>query len=186
MGSRLAVAHGFRKKNVILHDITCTGGMHSAPTPMLTVYLGADHAGFDMKNIIREHLESRGLVVEDLGAHTLDPHDDYPAYAALVATAVREHPGSFGVLSCGNAEGICIAANKFDGIRAALGFSVEAARTTRQDDDANVICIPGRIKTNDDPLLIVDTFLQTPFSGAERHVRRLAQVGEMERDNERS
>lgn len=147
---------------------------------MLTVYLAADHAGFDMKNIIREHLEGNGLVVEDLGAHALDPHDDYPAYAAAVAMAVREHPGSFGILSCGNAEGVSIAANKFDGIRAALGFSVDAARTTREDDDANVLCIPGRIKTDDDPLTIVDTFLQTSFSNGERHVRRLHQVAAIE------
>lgn len=150
---------------------------------MLTVYLGADHAGFDMKNIIREHLEGNGLVVEDLGAYILDPHDDYPAYAAAVAMAVREHPGSFGILSCGNAEGVSIAANKFDGIRAALGFSVDAARTTREDDDANVLCIPGRIKTNDDPLAIVDTFLQTSFSNGERHVRRLHQVSDIEHHN---
>lgn len=150
---------------------------------MLTVYIGADHAGFDMKNIIREHLESRGLAVEDLGAHTLDPNDDYPAYAAAVATAVREHPGSFGILSCGNAEGVMIAANKFDGIRAALGFSVDAARTTREDDDANVLCIPGRIKTDDDPLAIVDTFLQTAFSNGERHNRRLAAIHNIETNN---
>lgn len=150
---------------------------------MLTVYLGADHAGFDMKNIIREHLESRGLVVDDIGAHTLDPHDDYPVYAAAVAIAVREHPGSFGILSCGNAEGVSIAANKFDGIRAALGFSIDAARTTREDDDANVLCVPGRIKTNDDPLAIVDIFLQTPFSGAERHMRRIHAIDNIEQSS---
>lgn len=150
---------------------------------MHTVYLGADHAGFDMKSIIKAHLENQGVIVEDLGAHALDPHDDYPAYAAAVATAVREHPGSFGILSCGNAEGVTIAANKFDGIRAALGFSVDAARTTREDDDANVLCIPGRIKTIDDPLAIVDVFLQTAFSGAKRHNRRLDAVRDIEESN---
>lgn len=147
---------------------------------MLTVYIGADHAGFTMKAIIREHLEHHGVIVEDVGAHHLDPNDDYPHYAALVATKVREHAGSFGILSCGNAEGVCIAANKFDDIRAAVGFSVDAARTTRQDDDANVICIPGRIKTDDDPLAIVDVFLQTHFSGEARHVRRIGEIGDIE------
>lgn len=147
---------------------------------MATVYLGADHAGYDMKNIVREHLESRGHVVEDLGAHTLDPHDDYPPYAALVAEAVRGHAGSLGILSCANAEGVCIAANKFDGIRAGLGFSVDAAATMRTDDNANILCIPGRLAVVDDPLAIVDAFLAGTFSGEDRHTRRLAQVGSIE------
>ncbi len=148
-----------------------------------TVYLGSDHAGFDMKNIVKEHLEARGFVVEDLGAHTLDPNDDYPQYGEAVAEAVRAHPGAFGILACGNAEGICIVANKFDGIRAGIGYSLSAAQTMRSDDNANVICIPGRVKTQDDPLLIVDAFLETPFSNAPRHVRRLKQVSDLERNN---
>lgn len=147
---------------------------------MATVYLGADHAGFDMKNIVREHLASRGIHVEDLGAHSLDLHDDYPQYAKAVAIAVREHSGSFGILSCGNAEGVCIAANKFDGIRAGLGFSIDAAITMRKDDNANILCVPGRIATDDDPLMIVDAFLATAFSNGERHNRRLAAVKDIE------
>lgn len=149
---------------------------------MTTVFLGADHAGFDMKNSIREHLEARGHLIEDLGAHTMNPNDDYPVYAAAVAEAVQEHKSSFGILSCGNAEGICIAANKFDGIRAGLGYSVDAARTMRNDDNANVICIPGRLHTQDDPLAIVDAFLSTSFSGEERHLRRLGQLHNIEVD----
>ncbi len=146
-----------------------------------TVYLGADHAGFDLKESLKAHLETQGHVVEDLGAHTLDPADDYPHYAAAVAQAVRQHPGSFGILSCGNAEGICIAANKFQGIRAGLGYSTEAAQTMRNDDNANVLCLPGRLTTNDDPLEIADVFLATPFSAAERHVRRLDQLDAIDR-----
>lgn len=148
---------------------------------MHTVYLAADHAGFDMKNSIRDHLEAKGMVVEDCGAYRLDPDDDYPAYAAAAAEAVREHEGSFGVLSCGNAEGICIAANKFDGIRAGIGYSIAAAKSMRSDDNANVLCIPGRLHTQDDPIAIVDAFLSTPFSGATRHTRRLAAVTAIER-----
>ncbi|MFH1767221.1 MAG: RpiB/LacA/LacB family sugar-phosphate isomerase [Patescibacteria group bacterium] len=145
-----------------------------------TIYLGADHAGFHLKTSIREHLESRGFSVEDLGAHELDEADDYPEYAAAVAEAVRNHPGSLGVLTCGNAEGICIAANKFDDIRAGIGFSIEAAKTTRADDNANILCLPGRIDTQDDPLTILDAFLTTDFSAAPRHVRRLQQVEDLE------
>ncbi|MCH8049267.1 RpiB/LacA/LacB family sugar-phosphate isomerase [Patescibacteria group bacterium] len=144
------------------------------------IYIGADHAGFDLKTTIKEHLEAKGFVVEDLGAYELDPKDDYPQYSEAVAEAVLKHPGSLGVLSCGNAEGVCIAANKFEGIRAGLGYSVDAARTMRTDDDANIVCIPGRIETQDDPLKIVETFIQTPFSQAERHVRRLRQVAQIE------
>jgi len=148
-----------------------------------TIYLGADHAGFNLKTSIREHLESHDFLVEDLGAHTLDPKDDYPSYAQAVAEAVLNHTGSLGVLSCGNAEGVCIAANKFDGIRAGIGYSVEAARTMRNDDDANIICIPGRLETQDDPLRIIEAFIHTSFSGADRHRRRLQEIARIEEEN---
>ena len=148
-----------------------------------TIYIGADHAGFDMKSSIKEHLEMRGFIVEDVGAHELDPKDDYPQYAQAVAEAILEHSESLGILTCGNAEGVCIAANKFDGIRAGVGFSKKAAKTMREDDNANIICIPGRIKTIDDPLQIVDTFIETAFSNAERHLRRLDQVEKIENQN---
>lgn len=145
-----------------------------------TVYLAADHAGFTLKESIREHLEARDFFVDDLGAHTLDANDDYPMYAGLVAEAVREHPGASGILVCGSAEGVCMAANKFDGIRAALGFSVAAAEAARKDEDANVLCVPGRLKTVDDPLAIVDAFLATAPSNEERHRRRREEIKAIE------
>ena len=145
-----------------------------------TIYIGADHAGFIMKESLKAKLETHGHHVEDLGAHELDPKDDYPQYAADVARAVTNHKGALGILSCGNAEGVCIAANKFDDVRAGLGFSNEAARTMRQDDNANIICIPGRIETIDDPIEIAQTFIKTPFKQAARHKRRLAQVAQFE------
>lgn len=147
------------------------------------IYLGADHAGFDMKNSIKEHLNLKGYTTEDLGATELDPYDDYPRYAEAVAFAVLKHPGSLGILSCGNAEGVTITANKFDGIRAGLGFSIDSATTMREDDNANIISIPGRITTVNDPLEIVDAFLKTDFSNAERHKRRLTQVEQIELEN---
>ena len=148
-----------------------------------TIYIGADHAGFDLKEILKEHLESNGYHVEDLRAYYLDPADDYPRYAKEVASAVAEHPGSLGILSCGNAEGICIAANKFDGIRAGIGYSTKSAETMRADDNANIICIPGRLKTPDDPLVIAEAFLGTPFSKAPRHVRRLGSLHAIEHED---
>jgi len=144
-----------------------------------TVYLGADHAGFALKESVREELELQGYVVEDLGAHELTADDDYPKYASAVAQAVRQHPGSVGILACGNAEGICMAANKFQGIRAGIGYSLAAAQTMRNDDDANILCLPGRLPTQDDPLAITEKFLTTPFSQAERHVRRLSDLDKL-------
>ncbi|MDP2631549.1 MAG: RpiB/LacA/LacB family sugar-phosphate isomerase [Candidatus Uhrbacteria bacterium] len=148
-----------------------------------TIYIGADHAGFDMKKSISEHLDAKGFSVEDLGAFNLNPDDDYPEFVEAVAEAVLEHPGSFGILSCGNAEGVTIAANKFDGIRAGLGFSIDAATTMRSDDNANIISVPGRIDIPDDPLKIIDAFISTPFSKAPRHLRRLSQVERIEQEN---
>jgi ribose 5-phosphate isomerase B len=143
---------------------------------MKTVYLGADHAGFVMKHAVVDSLRVLGYDVEDLGAHTLAPDDDYPEYAARVADAVKKHPGSFGVLLCGSAEGMCMAANKFHGIRAGVGFSLEAAKLMRTDDDANIVCVPTRISVDDNPMEIVKTFLETQFSGEVRHARRIAEI----------
>jgi ribose 5-phosphate isomerase B len=143
---------------------------------MSTVFLGADHAGFLFKNTLKDALSTSGSVVEDLGAHELVSDDDYPEYASKVAHAVMTHPGSKGVLLCGSAEGMCIAANKFAGIRAGVGFSKEAARLMRTDDDANIICVPTRIALVDDKVEIVNMFLETPFSGEERHRRRIEEI----------
>lgn len=144
------------------------------------IYLGADHAGFSLKESVKRHLESAKFEVEDLGAHQMEPGDDYPVYAARVASVVRENPRSVGILFCGSAEGICIAANKFDGIRAGIGFSIEAAKSLRSDDHGNILCLPGRIGTNNDPMLIVDAFLAAPLSEAPRHARRVDEIEAIE------
>ena len=144
------------------------------------IYIGADHAGFALKESVKRHLQDRGVDVEDLGAHVLDMNDDYPTYAARVAGVVRENPRSLGILVCGSAEGICIAANKFDGIRAGIGFSIPAARSLRNDDDGNILCLSGRIDAVDKPLMIVDTFVDTKFSGEERHERRVKEITKIE------
>ncbi len=146
---------------------------------MPTIFLGADHAGRTLKNAIADSLRLRDMIVEDLGAYQNDPDDDYPEYAARVAHAAQNHPGSMGILVCGSAEGMCMAANKFSGIRAGVGFSQEAVQAMRNDDDANILCIPTRITTDDDPFVLVETFLTTPFSEAERHKRRIGQMDEL-------
>ncbi len=139
------------------------------------IYLGADHAGFSLKNTLYDALRLQGFIVEDLGAEHLDPEDDYPVFAERVASAVQRHPESVGILLCGSAEGMCMAANRFLGIRAGIGFSQESARAMRSDDDANILCIPARLTLQDHPLLIAETFLTTPFLHEDRHVRRIAE-----------
>lgn len=153
-----------------------------------TIYLGADHAGFHLKESIREQLLLEGWHVEDLGAKELDPKDDFPVYAKSVATHVAKgnavHPGStLGVLVCGNAQGVCIAANKFDGVRAGIGYSRLAAQGVREEDNANVLCLPGRVQLEEDPIAILKVFLQSTYKGEERFNRRLEQILDIEQSN---
>ncbi len=144
------------------------------------IYIGADHAGFALKESVKRHLNDREFEVEDLGAHELSPGDDYPVFAARVAQAVRENPRSVGILICGSAEGVCIAANKFDGIRAGIGFSIDAARSLRANDTGNILCLAGRLSTIDAPMAIVDAFLTAEPSGETRHMRRVNEIRAIE------
>ncbi len=149
----------------------------------MKVFIGADHAGFELKErlksslpLFKGELEGETPFIVDLGPTSLIPDDDYPAIAKAVAEAIAKEPGSVGILSCANAVGVCVVANKTPGIRAGVGFSIEAARTMRSDDDANILCIPGRIPIMDDAVEIAKTFLQTKFSNEERHKRRIAHI----------
>ncbi len=145
----------------------------------MTIYLGADHAGFERKEHMKAYLLEQGHAVEDLGAHELDLQDDYPDYAVLVAKKVMSEP-SRGILFCGSGQGICIAANKIDGIRAALAYNEQSAEASRTDDDANVLCLPARDLTDDQVKRIIETWLSTEFSEAERHKRRIEKIRSIE------
>ncbi|MFH0928351.1 MAG: RpiB/LacA/LacB family sugar-phosphate isomerase [bacterium] len=147
-----------------------------------TIFLGADHAGFNLKNYLRRFLVDHGYEVVDVGATELDPNDDYPKYALEVARNIK-NKHALGVLLCGNAEGVCIAANKVTGVRAAVGYSVYAARSSRNDDSANIICLPARVLKRDEASRILLTFLTTSFSNAARHVRRVKAVQNIEKEN---
>jgi ribose 5-phosphate isomerase B len=144
------------------------------------IYLGADHAGWKMKEALKGELSRQGFGVRDLGAPSLDPNDDYPDFGEPVAKAVTAHPGSRGIVLCGNAQGMCIVANKVKGIRAVTGFSMDAAKTSRTDDDANVLCLPGRMLSATQAKKIVRMWLTTRFSGATRHKRRLQKIKRLE------
>ncbi len=145
-----------------------------------TIYIGADHAGWELKEALEEYLKGKDYEVVDMGNENLVNDDDYPDFGHAVAKRVVTDEGSHGIVICGNAQGICIVANKVKGARAATGFNKEVAMTARADDNSNVLCLPGRHMKIDEAKEIVDTWLSTEFSAADRHVRRLKKVEKIE------
>ena len=145
----------------------------------MKIFIGADHAGFELKNQVKEHLVHRGFEVEDVGAHRHEPDDDFPPITFALTSKVLGEDSARGILICGSGEGVCIAANRVRGIRAALVWSQELARETRRDNDSNVLCLASRLTAEDVALSIVDNWIDEEFSGEERHVRRLKQIEEL-------
>src|ERR687889_2454105 len=150
----------------------------------MRVYLGSDHAGFELKNHLVEYLQKQGHDVVDVGPHAYDPEDDYPAFCLNAGARVVADPGSLGVVIGGSGNGEQIAANKIAGVRSALVWKVEIAGLARQHNDSNVCAIGAREHSPEDAESFVDTFLATPFSGNPRHARRIAQLAEYERTRE--
>jgi ribose 5-phosphate isomerase B len=146
----------------------------------MRVYLAADHAGYELKVHLANHLAKQGYEVVDIGAQKFDPDDDYPAFCLHAGVRVVADPGSLGVVIGGSGNGEQLAANKVAGVRAALAWSVETATLARAHNDANVAGIGARQHTLDEATGIVEAFLATPFSHAPRHSRRVAQVAEYE------
>ena len=154
---------------------------------MKNIYLGADHAGFKLKEKIKLWLVKNQIAYEDLGNHKFDKNDDYPDYAAKVARRVVKEKTK-GILFCGSAEGVCIAANKVKGARAVNPGDVIKTRFARDHEDANVLCLAGGETKKPQPGMslgkstkIIKAFLDTPFSKAKRHIRRLNKIKRMER-----
>ncbi len=148
----------------------------------MRIHIGSDHAGLEFKNRIVEHLKNKGHDVVDHGPHTFDPLDDYPVFCIPAAEAVAKEPGSFGVVLGGSGNGEQMVANKVQGVRAALVWSIEIAKLAREHNDANVISLGGRMHDEAFCLELVDTFLATPFSGDERHVRRIGLISKYEKE----
>ena len=148
---------------------------------MKKVVIGSDHAGFGAKERIKKELGDQFEFI-DVGPDSGDSVD-YHVYAEKVGQQVALSPDSQGVLVCGNGVGITIAANKVNGVRCGLAYSVDAAKCARQHNDANVVATGGRSPLIDDPVDIVKTFLTTDFSGDERHARRVKQIMEIEKHN---
>jgi ribose 5-phosphate isomerase B len=147
----------------------------------MRVYLGSDHAGFELKTHLVGELTRLGYDVVDMGPHAFDPEDDYPAYCIATGTQVVADPGSLGVVIGGSGNGEQIAANKVPGVRAALAWNEDTARLSRLHNDANVVAIGARQHSIEEATALVVLFLATGFSGAERHARRIAEVADYEK-----
>lgn len=141
------------------------------------IAIGSDHGGFELKQEIIAHLEKRGLSCKDFGTFSKDSCD-YPIYAKAVAKAVASGEYERGILICGTGIGVSITANKIHGIRAALCGDCFSAEATRLHNDANILALGARVLGPGLALKIVDTFLDTPFSGDERHARRISMIEE--------
>ena len=147
----------------------------------IKVALGADHGGFELRDVVRDYLEQEKYSVLDFGTFTPDPVD-YPDYALSVGKAILDGKAELGILICGSGVGASVAVNKIPGIRAGLCHDTFSAHQGREDDDTNVLCLGARVIGHQLALEIVRTFLQAKFSGAERHERRLAKVRQIEQD----
>lgn len=150
----------------------------------MRVYLGSDHAGFQLKAFLIDHLRAGGHDVVDVGPVSYDPDDDYPVFCIETARAVVADPGSLGIVLGGSGNGEQIAANKVTGCRAALGWSPQIAALAREHNDAQVLGVGARMHTAQQAAEIVDAFVATPFSGSPRHARRIAQLDQFERTGE--
>jgi len=148
----------------------------------MRVHIGGDHAAYELQRALVSWLQDEGHDVVDHGASTYDELDDYPVFVLRAAEGVASDPGSLGVVLGGSGNGEQMAANKVRGIRAALCYTTELAQLAREHNDAQVIAIGGRFSSVDDAKAMVKVFLETSFSGAERHQRRIDMVEAYERD----
>jgi len=147
----------------------------------MKIYLGADHNGFALKQDLITMLEKSGHEVIDVGDQSLQPEDDFPQFAkqtveALLADGSQD---ARAILICGSGQGMCMAANRFKGIRASLVWDVAEARMARNDDDSNVLCLPARLLKTDEAETVVNAWLATPFAGASRFKRRIQQLDDL-------
>jgi len=142
------------------------------------IYLGADHNGFALKQVLVRILQKAGHEVVDEGDAALQPDDDFPQFAARAAKALLadDSADARGILICGSGQGMCMAANRFKGIRASLVWDAAEARMSRNDDDSNVLCLPARLLNTPEAEAVVNLWLATPFAGAGRFKRRIQQL----------
>ena len=147
----------------------------------MKIYIGADHHGYQLRNTLIEYLGRAGYDVVDDGDTKIDPSDDFPVFAHKVVKDVlsSDDNEARGILICGSGQGMCMAANRFKGIRALLGYDRESVRASRNDDDANILCLPADILKKDVANVLAETFLSTPFGAAPRYARRIKELDDI-------
>ncbi len=147
----------------------------------MKIFIGTDHNGYNLRDDLVRHLKQAGHEVIDNGDSNIDSNDDFPIFAGKVATNLlaSDDPDARGILICGSGQGMCMAANRFKGIRAALLYDRESAKSSRNDDDSNVACLPSRALENKKALEIIDIWLSTPFAAASRFMRRIKEMDEL-------
>ncbi|MFB6225835.1 MAG: RpiB/LacA/LacB family sugar-phosphate isomerase [Candidatus Paceibacteria bacterium] len=143
------------------------------------VFIGSDHAGFELKQKLIDYLSNNSYEFEDVGPKDYDETDDYPDYALPLAQKVAAEDAR-GILLCGNGIGVCIAANKVEGARAGTAANEWMAKTMREDDNTNILCLPARNLNEQQAVEITETWLNTDFSEAKRHKRRLNKIHNFE------
>lgn len=146
----------------------------------MKVFVASDHAGFELKEFIKSKLKEMGNEVVDCGALTFDKNDDYPDFISKAAEGVAQNPGSFGIVFGKSGAGESIVANKIKGVRAVLGFNAENVRLSREHNDANVLSLGSALVSNEQAVQFAKLFLETTFSGEERHVRRINKIKQIE------
>lgn len=146
----------------------------------MKIFIGADHNGYDLKQKVTDYLRKQGIDVVDEGDSERDPDDDFPVFAQRVVTDMlgTQDRDPKGILICGSGQGMMMAANRFRGVRAGLGWSVEAARSIKNDEDANVLALPSEVLKGNEWKDVIDTWLNTPFASAPRFKRRNKQLDE--------
>jgi len=144
-----------------------------------TIFIASDHAGFELKGFLINELKKLGHTIKDLGPATYNPSDDYPDFVKKVAEEISnsQNSNSVGIVICKNGVGVCVLANKFKNVRCALSWSPNHVKSARNDDNANCLALPAGYISKETALETTLSFLKTPFSNEERHIRRLAQYG---------
>lgn len=146
----------------------------------MKIYLGSDHAGFEVKEKIKKHLDKRGISYDDLGPYEFKISDDYPDYAFKVAEKVAKSSEAQGILVCGSGAGMAIAANKVKGIRAVEAYDTYLAKMSKEHNNANILAVGARDTKFNEIKKIIDIWLKTKFSDKDRHKRRIRKISNYE------
>ncbi len=146
----------------------------------MTIFIGCDHRGFDLKNSLIEYLHEKNIRIEDLGNYQLDPEDDFPDFAQKVAQAVLQNPDEFlGIVICGSGVGVAIAANRFKGIRSGLGFEEAQVKHIRENDHINVLALAADFLDPEAAKKLVDVFIETKPKEDQKYLRRIKKLDEV-------